>query len=116
MGSYYCGCYAFYHVKIDVNHARKSSCNCEFANGRRVVCKHAVALYFAIFPDKAQEYLKELETAEKENDEYQSELRVRLEPEINRMNKQELKNALRDLLSDCPEWLYDRFIRTYVEK
>ena len=33
-----------YVVHIDKNHPRKSTCNCPFADGRRVVCKHMIAL------------------------------------------------------------------------
>lgn len=29
-----------YFVHIDKAHPRKSTCNCPFAEGRRVVCKH----------------------------------------------------------------------------
>lgn len=42
-----------YSVKIDYRHPRKSSCNCLHAAGRRIVCKHMVALYFTVFPMEA---------------------------------------------------------------
>lgn len=29
-----------YDVEIDVEHPRKSKCNCPKANGKRIVCKH----------------------------------------------------------------------------
>ena len=35
-----------YNVHIDKLHPRKSVCNCSIAGGRRVVCKHMIALYF----------------------------------------------------------------------
>ena len=35
-----------YNVYIDKLHPRKSVCNCSIAGGRRVVCKHMIALYF----------------------------------------------------------------------
>ena len=35
-----------YNVHIDKLHPRKSVCNCPIAEGRRVVCKHMIALYF----------------------------------------------------------------------
>lgn len=40
-----------YHVKIDFAHPRKSTCDCPHAEGRRVVCKHKVALAFAVSPE-----------------------------------------------------------------
>lgn len=33
-----------YHVHIDLEHPRKSSCTCPFDDGRRVICKHMIAL------------------------------------------------------------------------
>ena len=35
---------AVYDVTIDTAHPRKSACNCPFAEGRRVICKHMIAL------------------------------------------------------------------------
>ena len=40
-----------YNVHIDTVHPRKSVCNCAFAAGRRVVCKHMIALYFTAEPE-----------------------------------------------------------------
>ena len=39
-----------YKVHIDKEHPRKSTCTCPFADGRRVVCKHMIALYFTAEP------------------------------------------------------------------
>ena len=38
-----------YDVFIDIEHPRKSHCNCPHANGKRIICKHQVALYFSVF-------------------------------------------------------------------
>lgn len=50
-----------YTVHIDTVHPRKSVCNCAFADGRRVVCKHMIALYFTVEPKAAEDFLKEVE-------------------------------------------------------
>ena len=39
---------AVYDVTIDTAHPRKSACNCPFAEGRRVICKHMIALDLGI--------------------------------------------------------------------
>lgn len=44
-----------YYVKIDIEHPRKSYCDCPHAKGN-TVCKHMVALYFSAFPDEANDY------------------------------------------------------------
>ena len=38
-----------YIVEIDVAHPRKSKCTCPHADGKRIVCKHMMAVYFAAF-------------------------------------------------------------------
>ena len=47
-----------YKVIIDIRHPRKSTCNCPFADGRRVVCKHMMALYFLYIHQRLIDFLK----------------------------------------------------------
>ena len=58
-----------YEVTIDINHPRKSICTCPFAKGRRVVCKHMVALYLFHFPSQADAIVAEWEEEEREREE-----------------------------------------------
>lgn len=51
---------AVYDVKIDTVHPKKSVCNCPFAEGRRVICKHMVSLNLEIFPEKEQQMMDDL--------------------------------------------------------
>lgn len=44
-----------YYVKIDIEHPRKSYCDCPHANGN-ITCKHMIALYFELFPDEVDDY------------------------------------------------------------
>ena len=48
-----------YVVEIDIAHPRKSKCNCPHADGKRIVCKHMMAVYFTAFPDEAQRIYNE---------------------------------------------------------
>ena len=48
-----------YDVFIDLEHPRKSKCNCPHADGKRVICKHMISLYFAAYPKIAQKYCDE---------------------------------------------------------
>lgn len=45
-----------YNVVININHPRKSTCNCPFAKGRQIICKHMVALFFYVLPEEAKDY------------------------------------------------------------
>ena len=47
---------AKYNVYIDTAHPRKSVCNCPFAEGRRVICKHMIALLFTVQPETLQKF------------------------------------------------------------
>lgn len=44
-----------YHVMINMKHPKSSSCDCPFANGN-TICKHMVALFFAVSPEDLKDY------------------------------------------------------------
>lgn len=46
-----------YSVYINIEHPKKSTCSCPFAEGSRKVCKHKVALFFSAFPKEAEKYI-----------------------------------------------------------
>lgn len=60
-----------YYVKINIEHPRKSYCDCPHANGN-ITCKHMTALYFELFPDEVDDYESWLNSDydEDEEDEY----------------------------------------------
>lgn len=59
-----------YDVLLNLEKVKSSTCNCTHAYGNTIACKHKIALYFTAFPEKADQYLKELEDAEKEYEAY----------------------------------------------
>lgn len=44
-----------YHVAINTKHPKSSLCDCPFANGN-TICKHMVALFFAVSPEDLKDY------------------------------------------------------------
>ena len=44
-----------YYVKINIEHPKKSYCDCPHANGN-ITCKHRTALYFEVLPDEVEDY------------------------------------------------------------
>ena len=54
-----------YHVHVDLEHPRKSTCTCPFADGRRVICKHMIALYFTAEPKAAQDFSSKWKSGKK---------------------------------------------------
>lgn len=103
-----------YNVSMDIEHPRKSKCDCPHAKDRRVICKHIIAMYFTIFPKEADKFLKDAEEAEKEYAKYEEELYNKTIKYINSMSKVELKKALIETLNIAPEWVYERFTRDRV--
>ncbi len=83
-----------YLVKLRLDHPRTSTCTCPHAAGRRVVCKHMVALYFTAFPQQAQEYAAWIEESEREEEERARELYRQVEKYVYSLSKEELRQML----------------------
>ena len=103
-----------YSVTVDLAHPRKSQCNCPHAAGKRIVCKHMVAVYFTAFPAEAKKYITDLENYWEEEEQRQQELEERLIQYVHKMKKSELQEVLLQMLFDGPEWQYDRFVTEYI--
>ena len=89
---------AVYDVVIDTIHPKKSTCNCPFAEGRKVICKHMVALYLEIFPEKEQQMMDYIEEQNQiYEQEYEKEMKER-EKEIIEYVMSLSKAELRDKL------------------
>ncbi len=104
-----------YFVEIDVTHPRKSKCNCPHAAGRRIICKHMVALYFTAFPKEAKRYYDEIIAYEEEMEQQREEIEQKLIAHVHRMKKAELCQALLELLFNGPEWQYDQFVNENLD-
>ena len=103
-----------YKVYINLNKIRSSTCDCPFANGRKI-CKHMVAVFFASFPDEARKYKAELDAYYEEEEKQEAELDDMIQKYIKKLSKTELQEALLQVLYDGPEWQFDRFIREYID-
>lgn len=106
---------SYYNVHIDIDHPRKSTCNCPHADGRRVVCKHIVALFFKAFPEEAEKYYNDVMNYEEEIEEQQAEMENKVIEYVHKMKKNDLAVALLQVLFEGPEWQYERFIREHIE-
>ena len=99
-----------YKVLIDIAHPRTSKCNCPHADGKRIVCKHMIAVYFTAFPQEAQRIYDEAIAYQEEEEKREEELTDRVCQYVWQMKKGEAQQALLELLFDGPEWQLDRFI------
>ena len=98
-----------YRVRLDLEHPRSSECTCPHAAGKRIVCKHQVALYFTAFPEEAEKYYREVIEAEEEAERERVRQEMAVIERVRKMKKSELQDALLELLFDGPEWQYERF-------
>ena len=92
-----------YVVHVDKIHPRKSTCTCPFAEGRRVVCKHMIALYFTAEPKVAEDFKKQVENWEREEEERAKQHYDDLRKYVNRLKKRELQMQLYDALVELEE-------------
>lgn len=92
-----------YVVHVDKIHPRKSTCTCPFADGRRVVCKHMIALYFTAEPKAAEDFKKRVENWECEEEERAKQHYADLRKYVNSLKKQELQMQLYDALVELEE-------------
>ena len=82
-----------YSVHIDKVHPRKSSCNCPFAEGRRVICKHMIALLFTAEPKTAEDFLRQVEKWEQEEKERERLHYKELREYVNSLSKKRTARA-----------------------
>ena len=92
-----------YVVHVDKIHPRKSTCTCPFAEGRRVVCKHMIALYFTAEPKVAEDFKKQVENWEREEEERAKQHYDDLRKYVNSLKKRELQIQLYDALVELEE-------------
>lgn len=102
-----------YSVELNIDHPRKSKCNCPHADGKRIICKHIVATYFTVLPKEAERFYSEAMAYQEEEEKRQEELSDKVIEYVGKMKKADLCQSLLELLFDGPEWQYDRFIREH---
>lgn len=104
-----------YVTTIDLEHPRRSSCNCPHASGKQLICKHMAAVFFAAFPDEAERYYADILAHEEKAEQYQEELCEKVIRYIRGLKKEEAQDKLLEVLESGPDWLWDRFIRDNIE-
>ncbi len=104
-----------YITIVDIEHPRKSACSCPHANGKRIICKHIVALYFTVNPAAAKNYYEACIEAEKEAEKQQDEIEEKVIACVHSMKKNELAATFLEYLFDGPEWQYDKFVREHID-
>lgn len=92
-----------YQVKINTAHIRQSKCNCPHTNGRRVICKHMVTLFFPVFPEEAEDYMEEVKEYEREEKQHMEDHYGALRSYVKSLSKKELQDQLFEVLAELDE-------------
>ena len=86
-----------YHVTINTLRPKKSTCDCEFAKGRYVICKHMVALFVTAEPEQLDRLYEEIENNQKAAEEREQQEKNARKKELERqaqaMSRSELEKA-----------------------
>ena len=100
-----------YNVYLNLEHPRKSTCDCPLAKGKRIICKHIVATYFSAFPEEAINFEEEQDRLQEKYEKEQEEEYNKAIKYLNKMSKQELIEELIHVIDYGPEWIYNDFIK-----
>lgn len=102
-----------YSIRLLMEHPRKSKCNCPYADGKRIICKHIIATYFTVLPHEAERFYAEVIAYQEEEEKRQEELSDRVIEYIAKMKKADVCQLLINLLFDGPDWQYERFVEEH---
>lgn len=97
-----------YNVTIDTEHPRKSLCNCPMAIGKTTLCKHKVAVYFAVNPQGGEETVHEYECYGSVDEYKRAKFHDKYKSWIYGMSKSELREALLEAWAELAELKYGK--------
>jgi len=101
-----------YHVCFNTKHPRRSTCTFPHAEGRMIICKHKVAVFFQIFPHEVEMFIEEIDAQEKE-----AELLYQIHLIKQRERYEEVKAYVDQLpLETLKETLIDYIMSQYDEE
>ncbi|MBK5253345.1 MAG: SWIM zinc finger family protein [Peptostreptococcaceae bacterium] len=92
-----------YFVTIDIEHPKRSVCNCPHAKGTRRVCKHKVALFFTVFPKEAEDFRKAIEEEKRRKEEEEEQLYDDIENYVNGLSVEQLRIQLINFMIELEE-------------
>lgn len=99
-----------YSVELHIDHPRSSRCNCPHAAGKRIICKHLVATYFAALPQVAENFYENVVKPQEEEERLEEEIYDKVCDFVDNLSEDDLKSALLRLLFDGPDWQYEKFV------
>lgn len=81
--------------------------NHSLLTGKRIICKHQIALYFSAFQKAAEQYYKEVIEYEQDEERQQEELDKKVISYIKSLSKEELRQILYEVIYDSSDWVFE---------
>lgn len=92
-----------YSVHVDMEHPRKSTCNCPLANGKKVICKHIVAVSLCVDASEAERFKNEKTIYASEEEERRTKKYYKYMSYAKCMLQRELREAYVELMIELEE-------------
>ena len=92
-----------YHVHLDMIHPRSSTCNCPLANGKKIICKHIVAVSFCVDESEAERFKNEKTVYASEEEERRAKQYDRYMSMAKCMSAKELREAFVETMIELEE-------------
>ena len=92
-----------YSVHVDMEHPRKSTCNCPLANGKKVICKHIVAVSLCVDASEAERFKNEKTIYASEEEERRTKKYYKYMSYAKCMSQRELREAYVELMIELEE-------------
>ena len=93
-----------YHVHVDMEHPRKSTCDCPLANGKKIICKHIVAVSLCLDESEADRFKKEKTIYASEEEERRAKKYEKYMGFARTMSPRELREAYVELMIELDEY------------
>ena len=92
-----------YHVHLDMIHPRKSTCDCPLAKGKKIICKHIVAVSFYVDESEADRFKNEKTIYASEEEERKTKKYEKYYKYAKSLPKNELCEAYAELMVEMDE-------------
>lgn len=93
-----------YHVHIDMEHPRKSTCDCPLAKGKMIICKRIVAVPLCLDESEAERFKNEKTIYESEEEERREKKYEKYMSFARTMSSRELREAYAELMIELDEY------------
>ena len=93
-----------YHVHVDMEHPRKSTCDCPLANGKKIICKHIVAVSLCLDESEADRFKNEKTIYASEEEERRAKKYEKYMGFARTMSPRELREAYVELMTELDEY------------